>query len=600
MEYAAVRLFVDRARTHHPDFALTRQNGPTVARICRRLDGIPLAIELAAARIRGMSVEAIDGRLDDRFRLLTGGSRTALARQQTLRATMDWSFDLLTAKERLLLPRLSIFAGGWTLEAAERVCPDGAIQEWEVLDGLMALVDKSLVVYDPYGRDGGRYRLLETVRQYAAERRDDPATGAKARHRDFFLELAETLEPRLKGAEQARSLEQLETEQENLRAALEYCQEEVNGAAAELRMVASLWQLWYMHGYASQGRRYLAHALNRDGAAERNERRGFVLNGAGVLAWQQGDYDSARALLNESLSIKRELNDKPGVAGAALNLGNLAYYQGDYSGARERYEESLALKRALGDRMGIALALGNIGMVAWNQGDYPTAQAQYEASRDLLRELGHEYALATVVQNLGLLARDQRDYGAARALFDESLEMRRELGDKQGISESLGHLGTVARAVKDYGAAEELYEESLSITRELGDRRGIAGCLMNLAEAATDVGELDRAAKLFEEGLELRRKLADKQGILTALEGAARLCVARGRARKAVPLWGAAEHLREEIGASLTPYDREQYERNVASAREAVEDVAFRNAWDDGRAMTIEEAIAAALDVIAG
>jgi non-specific serine/threonine protein kinase len=574
LEYDACRLFVERARVQQPEFALTPHNAFALAQLCERLDGMPLALELAASRLRVLSLEQLCERLQDRFRLLRGGSRTAPSRHQTLRALIDWSYERLEPEEQMLLQRLSVFAGGWTLEAAERVCAGESLQAWEVLDLLTALVDKSLVVYAAGEEESGRYHLLETIRQYARERLAESAEGAalRDRHRDYFLRLAEEADPQLTGPEQGLWLERLEAEHANLRAAMEgdlKAGETGNGekentekentekealspaAEARLRLAGALWRFWAVRGYLGEGRAYLAEALGRAGAGERTKERAAALNGAGILAWNQGDYGAARASHEESLAIRRELGDKQGIASSLNNLGNVAWNQGDYGTARALYEESLALLRELRHRLGIAHSLNNLGNVAFHQGDYGTAKALQEESLALWRELGDKQGIAGTLNNLGNVARNQGDYGAARASHEESLAIRRELGDKQGIAASLNNLGNVAWNQGVYGTAGALYVESLALWRELGNRQGIAA----------------------------------------SLEAFARLAGAEGQPERATRLWGAAEALRAAIGSPLPPSEREEYDRQVAAVREAMGKETFAPAWAQGRAMTLEQAI---------
>ena len=636
-ESDAVRLFVERTRLQRPEFVLTSQNASGVASVCSRLDGIPLAIELAAARVRVLSVEEIDAGLEDRFELLTGGSRTALPRQQTLRAALDWSYDLLTEQERLLLSRLSVFAGGWTLKAARKVCGDRSLPVGSVLDVLSGLVDKSLVAAETQG-GSSRYRLLETVRQYGRERlaQTGDESAIRGRHREYYLELAEEIEPRLTGPEQAEWLLRLEAEHDNLRVALGWCQAEQDGAEAGLRLAGALWLFWDVRGYLGMGREYLGEALAREGALGRAALRAKALNAAGGLAFEQGDYSSARVLFEESLSLCRELGDKPGIASTLGNLGIVASDQGDYRSARVLFEESLSLCRELGDKPGTARSLNNVGIVAFEQGDYRSARVLFEESLLIKRELGNKRGIASTLGNLGNVAYCQGDYSSARALMEESLSIQRELGDKQGIAWSLNRLGNVtsnqgdnivARALYeeslsidrelgnkngitlsllnlgevasyqgDYEAAKSLFEESLSLCRELGDKRGTARSLNNVGELACEQGDYEAARALMEESLSLRRELGDKWGIAYSLEAFASLAVAEGQPERAARLWGAAEALREAIHAPLPPNEREQYARDLAAVRATLGEEAFSAAWAAGRAMTIEQAMEYALE----
>ncbi|HZP83094.1 MAG TPA: tetratricopeptide repeat protein [Chthonomonadaceae bacterium] len=562
-QYEAVRLFVERALAVAPSFALSPANAPAVAQVCRRLDGIPLAIELAAARVRAIPVEQIEARLDDRFRLLTGGSRTALPRQQTLRALIDWSYDLLDAKERALLCRLAVFSGGWTLEAAEAVAPssltppqpspsqgEGAIRAqqaaplqsplsrsvgegtgvrvspppyegggrgevrveyWEVLDLLTSLVDKSLVIYEERGGQA-RYRLLETVRQYAleklAERGEDEAL--RGRHLEYFTALAEKAQTMMRGGEQAVWLERLETEHDNLRAALHWSQEERGDAEAGVRLAGALHHFWDVHGYIREGREWLGRALKR-GQGTAKEVRARALIGAGGLAMSQGDNQAAYACYVESLAIRRALGDKGGIASALWGLAVVAYDQGDYAEAERLYRESLAAYRELDNRWAVAALLNNIASIAVNRGDY----------------------------------------AAAQALLEESVALKREIGDTHGLANSLGTLGKVAQKQGDLAQARALLTECLSLFETLGDKHFIAYALEGFAGLAS-AEEPERAARLL----------------------------------------AAVEALRESIGASALSFGQEEQNEDKETVRAALSAEAFASAWAEGRMMTLERAVA--------
>jgi non-specific serine/threonine protein kinase len=470
-EYEAVQLFADRAVLSHAGFTVTAANAAAVARVCQRLDGIPLALELAAARVKALPVEQIAERLDDRFRLLSGVfSRTALPRHQTLRALIDWSHDLLSEPERTLLRRFSVFAGGWTLEAAEVVCsdrgspgassfrdPQSVIRNDEVLELLASLVEKSLVLYKEQEGEG-RYWLLETVRQYARERLREAgeAEAVQERHRDWFLALAERAEPELWRESQAEWLDRLEREHDNLRAALAWTGAQGQGEAG-LRFGWALWSYWRWRGHWTEAREQLAELLALPGAEARTAAR----------------------------------------AGALMTAGELAYEQGDYGAARALNEECLAIFRELGDKQKIAMSLNNLGDVASDQGEHRTARALYGECLAIFRELGHKHGMGWSLVHLGMLTRDQGDYAAARGLLDESLALFRELDHKVGIARSLSSLGKAAHAQEDYGAARALFEEAVAIARELGHKGAIVRDLEGLAAVAVAQGQPERAARLF-------------------------------------------------------------------------------------------------------
>jgi predicted ATPase/class 3 adenylate cyclase len=468
VSFEAVQLFSDRARLARLDFQVTDQNAATLASICHRLDGIPLAIELAAARVRSLSVDEISRRLDQRFQLLTGGSRTALPRQQTLGALLDWSYDLLNATEQALFCRLAIFAGGWTLDAAEQVCMGQPVDVKKILDFLTLLTDKSLVVAEE--RDGAtRFRMLETIRQYARERlleNGDEAHWQK-RHLAYFVRMAEEAEPHLTATDQKVWLDRLETEHDNLRSVLTLTSAPGGDAVAGLRLAGASWRFWYVRGFLGEGRTWLSRMLlacSSDGTAA--AARAKALDGAGMLARRQGDFAAAKSLHEEALIIQRSLGDRRGIASSLSNLGIVAREQNDNATAKALYEESLALRRELGDQWGIGAALNNLGLVVLHDGDYPAAKALYGESLKVFRDLGNRQATASPLSNLGLVLYQQGDYAGARTLYQESLGIFWELRDRWGIALSLEGLAYVAlalarpiQATRLWGGAERLREE---------------------------------------------------------------------------------------------------------------------------------------------
>jgi predicted ATPase/DNA-binding SARP family transcriptional activator/Tfp pilus assembly protein PilF len=470
LAYDAIRLFVERAVAVQPAFRLGARNAAAVVEICRRLDGLPLAIELAAARMKVLTPQQIAARLDDRFRLLAGAGRTATTRHRTLEAALAWSHDLLSQQERCLLRRLSVFSGGWTLEAAEAVCAGEGIATGEVLDLLAELVDKSLVLVETQGGEA-RYRMLETVREYGQARLREAGETARvrARHLRWFVERAERIEPLLWGAEQAAWFDRLEREHDNLRAALEWSLD--RDPPAGLRLAGAVWRFWKMRDHFAEGRRWAERVLAV--APDRTAARARLLGGAGYLAADQGDLTGARAFHEEGLAIFREVGDQRGAARALTDLGITAARGGDLAGARAFHEESLALYRALGDRRGTAYALNNLGL-----------------------------ALA-----------DEEDCPAARAAFEESLSLFRDVGDPRGIAISLTNLGSVVYRQGDAASARRCLEESLSIKQELGEKRGLAVLLEEFAGLAASRGEAERAARLYA----AVEALADEIGARTPL-----------------------------------------------------------------------------------
>jgi non-specific serine/threonine protein kinase len=441
LQFESVRLFVDRAQAALPAFELTPDNAAAVQEVCRRLDGIPLAIELAAARVRAFAVEQIAARLDDRFRLLTTGSRTAMPRQQTLRATVDWSDALLSEPERALLRRLSVFAGGWTLEAAEAVAIGGGIQMHAVPELLAILVDKSLVVAD-HQRGAVRYRLLETIRQYARERLEevDEADRTRDRHLAFCVGLAEEAEPKLRGPEARMVMQRLDDEHDNLRAALDWALG--TDAESAQRLSGALGWFWWARDTHTEGRRWLARALAA--SPTRTSARMKALHAAGWLAHHQRDTAEARVLLEESLAIARELGDRWMAAWAFQGLGRVAYFENDPATAGRLAEESLALGEALADQWLVAWALHLRGLAAYLAQDYLKARDYYQRSLAIRRDLGYEEGIGVLCGLLGLVAIRERDLGEARRLFLEALAIMHGLLEPWQIAMLLACLGYIA------------------------------------------------------------------------------------------------------------------------------------------------------------
>ena len=587
-ESEAVRLFLERAAHTHPGFAPTNATAPVVAQIVRTLDGIPLAIELAAAKMTVLSITQIAERLDDRFRLLTGGART-LPRHQTLRATMDWSYDLLSEPERILLRRLSVFAGTFTLEAVEGICGGDGASADEVLDLLTHLVDKSLVMVDRREAEA-RYRLQDIVREYAREKLDasDQTADIQRRHQDWFLALAERTERILRTGESL--LNRLEDEHDNFRAALENSLR-AGEALLTLRMATALARFWQIRGYWTEGRRWLEAALARS-ADTPPALRAWALSHAAALAQFQGDYAQARALTEQSLGLQRTLGDHAGMAASLSTQGNIAYHQGDYRAAEQLHIESRAHAKTVEDKGAMAAAFVNLAIVADHQGDFEKAATLCKESLRLFREVGDKRGTAHALSILGTLASDQGDYATARPLFEESLALNRHLGERRGIAASLSRLAFIAREQGDLPKAQTLFEESLAIRHQLGQRQGIAIVISNLGLVAWRRGDIRRAAAYFKESLTLLRELGDKAGIAACLEGLARVATDPGVAAR---LLGAAAVLRESIHAPLPPSDRPEYDRHLGMLRNRLGGEVFAARWYEGQAMPTEQAITYAL-----
>jgi non-specific serine/threonine protein kinase len=648
LAHEGVRLFLERASAVQPNFGITNANAPAVAQICSRLDGIPLAIELAAARVKALSVEQIAARLDDRFRLLTGGSRTALPRHQTLQALIDWSYELLSEEERVLLRRLSVFAGGWTLEATETVCAGDGLQAEDVLDLLTRVVDKSLVLVEE--RHGAaRYRMLDTIQQYAREKAlaSGEAAGVRTRHLDLFVRLAEEAECELRRAEQLTWLNRLEIEHDNLRAALGWSQAS-GDTDAGLRLAAALFEFWLLRGYEGEGRAWLEEMLRLSAESGRTQARAKALRAAGFLAVGQGDIISGRARLDESLAIFRELGDQIGMTDSLLGLGRAAYFQGDYTAARSalaeslgisrlaqyprgsaqalyrlgmvcliqgnyaqartHFEESVAKFRSQGDKWGLSYSLNALGEEALRRGDYAIAHAVFEESLSVFKALGSKSGIAMALNELGWLALSQGDYLAARSHLEESLGLRREMGHRVGMAIAFNLLGDVALHLGDYQQAKALIDNGLTLRKAAGSKSGIAWSLQNLGYLAQYQGEYRQAAAHFAESLALFLEVGNKIGVAECLEGLASVATAEwrpgagshaafgGSADRVPRLFGAADALREVANTPLPPYRRADYDRDITATRAQLDEAAFAAAWAEGRAMPIEQAVAYALE----
>ena len=556
--FEAVRLFVERAVSAQPSFALTDANAAAVAQICHRLDGIPLAIELAAVRVKVLPPEKILARLEDRFQLLTGGSRTALPRQQTLRAAVEWSYELLDAQERTLLNRLGIFSGGCTLEAAEDVCGGDGVPRDDVLDLVSHLIDKSLVGPSE-GSDGGmRYGLLETIRAYARER--STAEGAidslTERHALYYQKLAATAEAELQGPEQGTWLDRLEEEHDNLRVAIQY-RIGRRDAEAALELVGSLWRFWWVRGIWREGRSCFEAALSLEAPGGATPARSKALRGAAVLARGQGDYRAARTFLDESLAIARSTSDRAGIAAALFELGNLANDADELEPARALYEECLAIRREIDDRRGISLALHNLAVVAEARREFAEADRLYAEALDLHRQLGNRAMEAHTLNGMGEIAISRGDLARAHSCHADALGIHRDLGDKRGITFSLRELGFIGAAQGDIAGASAALVECVRILETLGDRQGLAA----------------------------------------TVEACAVVAAAGGQAHRALRLLGAAQRLREEIRSPLPDSESERLDAKLATAREAIGPARASQALEEGKRMVPGEAIALALEM---
>ena len=646
--YPAVQLFVARARAVAPEFRLDADNAAAVAEVCRRLDGLPLAIELAAARVTLLPPAALLGRLERRLGLLKGGPRDSPLRQQTLRATIDWSYTLLSEWEQALVRRLSVFSGGCTLEAAEAVAPAAGTADGDVWSGVELLVDHSLLqaVEQPDGEP--RFRMLETIREYGLEQlaASEEEEATRRAHAAYYLELAEAAKPQLFGPEQVRWLESLERDHDNLRAALvgareralmqdqersldvappgtagilpaNACRQDAGGPRGDgplqsnpsgitlgVRLAGALWRFWYIRCHLAEGRGWLQEFTTlpaRSGTAP--PERADALVGLAVIAYAQTDYDQAAAAAEESVALTRALDDRPNLALSLNILGGVARYRSDFARAATLGEECVALTRSIGDRWFLALSLSNLADVARFQGAYVRATALCEESLVLARALGDQWGIAQALLTLGRIARDCGESEGATALLHESLAIVRALGHTRDIALALAGLGDVARAQGDVDRAVSLCEESLALLRPLGDKIRIADVLTALGHARHAQGDDACAALSHGEGLVMFHAIGDRLGVAESLEGlaavAGRMGAARreqGLAERAVRLLAAAA-LREAVGSPLTPVERDAHEREVAGLRAALGDARFDEAWTSGQTLSLQQAVDNAAEI---
>lgn len=548
--YEAGALFLSRAGDVSEEELAAPHNARAIAQICVRLAGLPLALELAAARAAALPVRAIAARLDDCFNLLVGGPRTGLPRQRTLRASLEWSYSLMSQAERMLLPRLSVFAGGWTLGSAEAVCAcDGS-----TLDLLQGLVSHSLVQAE-IGEEDARYRLLEPVRQYGWEqlRGSGEEAATRDRHLAWCIALAEQAAPALMGPRQLAWIDRLEADHDNLRAALTWARER-GEMEAGLRLARALGRFWWITGYYGEGRSWLEWALAGTGKVQ------------------------------------------PATRVEALDWAcNLAESQGEYGLAAELAEECLDLARALGNTAGIVRALNNLGFLAMDRGEYVQAAVLLQESLSLAQTVADQQLTATLAVHLGLLARLQGDHERAAAFLEDGLAAYRTLGDIRDIGVSLLLLGRLHDERGDYARAEASLEESLALARELRSKLTVADALCNLGSVAYHRGDFTRAAGLLVDSLKLSREVGSRNQMADELEALAWVAAARGEPRRAALVGGAAEALRGVLGMPQASHMPADHDRAVQAVRGALGDEAFAASWAEGRALSADRSVALAL-----
>jgi predicted ATPase len=551
----SVSLFAQRAAAVKPDFQLTAENAGAVAEICSRVDGLPLAIELAAARVKMLPLSGILTRLESRLQLLTAGARDLPQRQQTLRNTIDWSYDLLNEGEQKLLRRLGVFWGGCTLEGAEAVCNTGNDLGSDIFDLMSSLVDKSLVQQGQQGNDEPRFRMLETIREYALERLQQSAEDAatKRAHAAYCLVLAEEGNPDLGESERAAWLARCDMEHDDFRASLDWLFQ-TGDLDWGFRFCMALFRFWDMREHSEEGRARLEHILQLAGSEYSRERAKTSLF-LGAFSTAQGDFPAATHFLQQSLSISQELDDPSGIAVSLNALAIASRDRGDHVAAQINFEQSLAYWRKIHDRVGTARCLHNLGNVAKIRGDY----------------------------------------ARARLALAEAMQIFEQIGDGSGAAWALNQQGDVVKEQGDLAGARDLYQRALSAFRQADDRWGSARSLADLGTIACELGEQSSAYAAYRESLEIFASLEHRRGIARVLEGLACLALARGEAERALSVAAAAAHLRKTISAPLPPAEQSKLDQNLLNAWRQLGELEGQKAWNEGRAMSTEKAIQRAL-----
>lgn len=591
-EAEAVRLFCDRAALARPGFELTEVNAAAVSEICRRLDGIPLAIELAAARASALTARQLAARLDDRFRLLTGGSRGGLPRHRTLQAAIEWSHDLLTRTEQLCLRRMAVFPGGCTLEAAEAVCADDELPLDMVFETVNSLVDRSLLTADEQF-DSMRYGMLESIRQFALGRLDQAGRRGVLyrRRRAWLLEFAGRAD--VIGPDQAAWLDLLEAEHDNFSAALEW-----SLAAGEsesesaLALAGILARFWVVRGHIGQGRRWLDGALAAARPADDRRLLAAALDGAGLIAHVQADHDAQTGYVGQSLRIWRELGDDARIANGLGQLGAVAHARGDYPAARQIYNEALEFAERSGNVRQLALTLSGLGLLSLHSGELAEATGYYEQSIARFREAGDLRSATLILGNLGVAALNSGDLDLARARLEPHLASAKKLGDRKLTGGALTNLGMVAYESGDLDRADQLHQEALDLAGQVGDRRLASVALTNLGLVARAQKDYFAARSYLSRSLELAEAVSERRAVAESLEEIAGVDAAVGKMQSAAVLIGASAALRSAIGAPLPGPDLARFNDTASAVRTAMGEDSYLAAQTRGGAMSAADAVA--------
>lgn len=590
-KFDAVRLFVERAQAVAPAFALTPDNAAAIAQLCRRLDGLPLALELAAARVNVLSVQQIAAGLDDALRLLVAGERTQLPRHQTMRAAIEWSFALLSDAEAKLWRRLAVFAGGFSLDAAQAVCATDDAER--VLDILSALVAKSMVQAQLWQQEM-RYGLLEVMRQYALEKLDASGESEmlRAEHGAYYLAFAERANRELMGAGQVEWVLRLSADMDNLRAALEWAREDVEHNALA-RFGAALWRFWYARGWLSEGQHWLELALER--APDDSATHAQVLVGLGTLNWAQGDYARATQRCEMALGIAARVSDTSGLAWGTLILGMIAQSRGTFAKAAEWATSSLHHFETNGEAFGKAMTYHALGVTAHTRGDLTRAREWFAASLNTHRALGNPWGAAMPLYALGVIAQGDGDAATAEKFFQESYALFGAVDSHLGLGLNTSNLGLLAIETGELERAAQWLEESLRHFEKMGDHLSVARVWRGQAQLALRRGDVANAGMLARQSLQDCAQSGNQVNIAESLETLARVAAAQNALARAVQYASAAARLRQELGAPPFPADAARDEKMLRQAREQLGDAEFERAWSEGQMLGLGEMVKRAL-----
>jgi predicted ATPase len=594
----AISLFVDRARAARPDFVMDRSNAAAIAEISRRLDGLPLAIELAAARVKLLSPTAMLSRLDHRLNLLTGGARDLPQRQQTLRDAIDWSYELLDEPERRLFRRLSVFADGITLEAAEYVGagPDDPEEmPPDILDLVASLLDKSLIRQEE-GELEGRFGMLHTIREFGLEKLDASPydSDARGRHAEYFLNFAESTAPLLTGRQQLESLRDFALEHDNIRTALDWYSDS-NDTQQLVRLALATWWFWYLRGHLVEGRRWLKLAYERLGKESRSISAARIALGYGALAVLQADFALAETILDHGRAIALEHGDTYLAARILAVRGQAAGSYGDQREAVAMLEEAERDQRQLGDQWGLALTLMFHSMRSWALRERDKAEALALESTRIFQELGDGWGAALSPAVLARIAMEEGRYDDARAHLNRALRRWTETGDRWALGHVLNGQGDIARLERNYAEAEARYNESLEIFRGFGNKNGMASALHNLGYSRLYQGDPGKADELFRESLGLFKVLDDKHGVLECIMGLAVVAAHSADGARAACLFGAAEGGMDRLGMTREGSNERDYQEGVTRVKSLLAPEALEAEWQRGRGLTYEQAVQSAL-----